>query len=189
MSTLSLKDLNKIPVRLASGHRLCAGCAEAIIARQILMGTEKDVVVTCSTGCFEVSTTIFPYTSWKVPYVHTAFGNGAATCAGVESAYESLKRQGKIDKDIRFVNFAGDDNIRIGLQALSGRWREDTNLFVCLTTRLMNTVSRDPPQPEWEHPPPSWREASHRKEGVRQGHDKIIAMTSRTSRRSARMET
>ncbi|MFA6805312.1 MAG: thiamine pyrophosphate-dependent enzyme [Candidatus Methanomethylophilaceae archaeon] len=142
MSTLSLKDLNKIPVRLASGHRLCAGCAEAIIARQILMGTEKDVVVTCSTGCFEVSTTIFPYTSWKVPYVHTAFGNGAATCAGVESAYESLKRQGKIDKDIRFVNFAGDGaTYDIGLQALSGAMeRGHKMLFVCLNNEAyMNT--------------------------------------------------
>ena len=38
-----------------------------IIARQILMGTEKDVAVSVSTGCFEVSTTIFPYTSWKEP--------------------------------------------------------------------------------------------------------------------------
>ena len=102
MSGLSLKELNnEIPVRLASGHRLCAGCAESIIARQVLMGTEKDVAVSCSTGCFEVSTTIFPYTSWKVPMVHTAFGNGAAGAAGLETAYKSLKRQGKTDKDIQ----------------------------------------------------------------------------------------
>ena len=60
MSNVSLKELNKIPVRLASGHRLCAGCSESIIARQILMGTDKDVVVAAATGCFEVSTTIFP---------------------------------------------------------------------------------------------------------------------------------
>ena len=121
MSGLSLKELNKIPVRLASGHRLCAGCAESIIARQILMGTEKDVAVSVSTGCFEVSTTIFPYTSWNIPMVHTAFGNGAAGAAGLETAYKSLKRQGKIDKDIKFVNFAGDGaTYDIGLQALSG---------------------------------------------------------------------
>ena len=84
MTSLSLKELNKLPVRLASGHRLCAGCGESIIAKQILMGTEDHVAVSASTGCFEVSTTIFPYTSWNVPYIHTAFGNGAATCAGVE---------------------------------------------------------------------------------------------------------
>jgi pyruvate ferredoxin oxidoreductase beta subunit len=142
MSTLSLKDLNKIPVRLASGHRLCAGCAESIIARQILMGTEKDVVVTCATGCFEVSTTIFPYTSWNVPYIHTAFGNGAAGCAGVESAYQSLRRQGKITKDIKFVTFAGDGaTYDIGLQALSGAMERGHHmLYVCLNNEAyMNT--------------------------------------------------
>jgi len=142
MSTLSLKDLNKIPVRLTSGHRLCAGCAESIIARQILMGTDKDVVVTCATGCFEVSTTIFPYTSWNVPYIHTAFGNGAAGCAGTEAAYQSLKRQGKINKDIKFVTFAGDGaTYDIGFQALSGALERGHHmLYVCLNNEAyMNT--------------------------------------------------
>ena len=142
MSGLSLKELNKIPVRLASGHRLCAGCAESIIARQILMGTEKDVAVSVSTGCFEVSTTIFPYTSWNIPMVHTAFGNGAAGAAGLETAYKSLKRQGKIDKDIKFVNFAGDGaTYDIGLQALSGaKERGHDMMFVCFNNEAyMNT--------------------------------------------------
>lgn len=142
MSGLSLKELNKIPVRLASGHRLCAGCAESIIARQILMGTEKDVAVSVSTGCFEVSTTIFPYTSWNIPMVHTAFGNGAAGAAGLETAYKSLKRQSKIDKDIKFVNFAGDGaTYDIGLQALSGAMeRGHDMMFVCFNNEAyMNT--------------------------------------------------
>ena len=143
MTVLTLKELESdIPVRLNSGHRLCAGCAEGIIARQILMGTTKDVVVSCSTGCFEVSTTIFPYTSWSCPMVHTAFGNGAAGCAGVETAYRSLKRQGKLDKDIRFVNFAGDGaTYDIGLQALSGAMeRGHQMLYVCFNNEAyMNT--------------------------------------------------
>ena len=103
MTSLSLKDLTKMPVRLASGHRLCAGCGESIIAKQILMGTESPVIVSGSTGCFEVSTTIFPYTSWNTPYIHPAFGNGAATCAGVETAYVALRKKGKISEDIKFV--------------------------------------------------------------------------------------
>ena len=143
MSTVSLKELNnKIPVRLASGHRLCAGCPESIIARQIMMGTEKDLIVSCATGCFEVSTTIFPYTSWKVPYIHTAFGNGAATCAGVETAYHALKRSGKVTEDMRFVCFAGDGGTYdIGLQALSGAMeRGHKMLYVCFNNEAyMNT--------------------------------------------------
>ena len=140
---LTLKNLHAdIPVRLHSGHRLCAGCAEGTIARQILMGTDKDVCVSCSTGCFEVSTTIYPYTSWSVPMVHTAFGNGAAGCAGLETAYQSLKRQGKTDKDIRFVNFAGDGaTYDIGLQALSGAMERGHHMvYVCLNNEAyMNT--------------------------------------------------
>ena len=41
MTSMSLKELNKLPVRLASGHRLCAGCAESIIAKQILMSASS----------------------------------------------------------------------------------------------------------------------------------------------------
>lgn len=142
MTTLSLKQLNKIPVRLASGHRLCAGCAEGIIAKQILMGTESEVVVSLSTGCFEVSTTVYPYTSWNTSFVHTAFGNGAATCAGVETAYKALKKKGKITEDIKFVNFAGDGaTYDIGLQALSGAMERGHNMmYVCMNNEAyMNT--------------------------------------------------
>lgn len=142
MTSLSLKELNKLPVRLASGHRLCAGCAESIIAKQVLMGTTDEVCVSLSTGCLEVSTTVFPFTSWNVPYIHTAFGNGAATCAGLETAYQALKKKGKVPEDIKFVNFAGDGaTYDIGLQALSGAMeRGHRMLFVCLNNEAyMNT--------------------------------------------------
>lgn len=142
MSTKSLKELTKLPTRLTSGHRLCAGCGEGIIARQVLMGTDKPVVVANATGCFEVSTTIYPYTAWNVPWIHTAFGNAAATGAGVEVAYKALKKKGKIDEDIRFVTFAGDGaTYDIGLQALSGAMeRGHRMMFVCLNNEAyMNT--------------------------------------------------
>ncbi|AIZ56646.1 pyruvate ferredoxin oxidoreductase beta subunit PorB [Candidatus Methanoplasma termitum] len=142
MTAVTLQELNKIPVRLASGHRLCAGCTESVIAKQILMGTEKNVVVSAATGCLQVSTTLFPYTSWKTPYIHTAFGNAAATCAGVETAYKALKRQGKVKEDVKFVTFAGDGGTYdIGLQALSGAAERGHNmLYVCLNNEAyMNT--------------------------------------------------
>ena len=138
----SLKKLSELPVVLTSGHRLCAGCAEPILAKQILLGTERPLVVSLSTGCFEVSTTVYPYTSWNVPMIHTAFGNGAATCAGVEVAYNALKKQGKIKEDVNFVNFAGDGaTYDIGLQALSGAMERGHNMmYVCLNNEAyMNT--------------------------------------------------
>jgi pyruvate ferredoxin oxidoreductase beta subunit len=140
--TTSLKSLSQLPVKLTSGHRLCAGCGEPILAKQILMGTQRPLVVSLSTGCFEVSTTVYPYTSWNVPLIHTAFGNGAATCAGVEAAYQSLRRQGKIKEEMNFVNFAGDGaTYDIGLQALSGAMeRGHQMLYVCLNNEAyMNT--------------------------------------------------
>ena len=142
MSTRSLKELTKMPGKLTCGHRLCAGCGEGIIAKQVLMGTDKPVVVSNATGCFEVSTTIFPYTAWNVPWIHTAFGNAAATGAGVESAYVALKRKGKITDDMRFVTFAGDGaTYDIGLQALSGAMeRGHKMMFVCFNNEAyMNT--------------------------------------------------
>jgi len=98
--------------------------------------------VAAATGCFEVSTTIFPYTSWNTPYIHTAFGNGEATCAGVETAYRALKRQGKVKEDIKFVTFAGDGGTYdIGIQALSGAAERGHNmLYVCFNNEAyMNT--------------------------------------------------
>lgn len=142
MTSLSLKELIKMPERFASGHRLCAGCGESIIAKQIMLGTEDPVAVSASTGCFEVSTTIFPYTSWNVPFIHTAFGNGAANCAGLETAYNALKKRGKIKDNIKFINFAGDGaTYDIGLQALSGAMeRGHKMMYVCLNNEAyMNT--------------------------------------------------
>ena len=142
MSSKPLKDLIKGDVKLTSGHRLCAGCAESIIARQVLMSTDKPIVASSATGCFEVSTTIFPYSAWNIPWVHTAFGNGAATGAGVEAAYQSLKRKGKITEEMRFVTFGGDGaTYDIGFQALSGAVeRGHQMMYVCFNNEAyMNT--------------------------------------------------
>jgi pyruvate ferredoxin oxidoreductase beta subunit len=142
MSSKPIKDLIKGDVKLTSGHRLCAGCPEAVIARQVLMATDKPVIASSATGCFEVSTTIFPYTAWNVPWVHTAFGNGAATGAGTEAAYQALRRKGKINEEMRFVTFGGDGaTYDIGFQALSGMVERGHQLmYVCFNNEAyMNT--------------------------------------------------
>ncbi len=139
----NIKELSeKIPERLAPGHRLCAGCGAPIAVRQLLMGTDKDVVATCATGCLEVATTIYPFTAWKIPFMHNAFENSAATMSGIETAYRALKKKGKIKKDIRFVAFGGDGGTYdIGLQSLSGALeRGHKFVYVCYTNEAyMNT--------------------------------------------------
>ena len=138
----SLKLLSEREDRYVEGHRLCAGCAEPIIARQVLMATDKPVVVSNATGCFEVSSSIYPFTSWNVPWIHSAFENAAATISGVEAAYLALKRKGKITEDIRFVTFGGDGaTYDIGFQAISGAIERGHHfMYVCLNNEAyMNT--------------------------------------------------
>lgn len=106
------------------------------------MATEDPVVVGCATGCLEVSTTIYPYTAWNVPFIHNAFENVAATISGVETAYRALKKQGKINKEIKFVAFGGDGGTYdIGFQSLSGAFeRGHRMVYVCYDNQAyMNT--------------------------------------------------
>lgn len=138
----SLRELSQKEDYLTGGHRLCAGCGASIAVRQVLMSSDVPVVVGCATGCLEVSTTIYPYTAWKCSYIHNAFENAAATISGVEAAYRSLKRQGKIDKKLKFVAFGGDGGtFDIGLQSLSGALERGHNfVYVCYDNgAYMNT--------------------------------------------------
>jgi pyruvate ferredoxin oxidoreductase beta subunit len=127
---------------LAGGHRMCAGCGAPIVVRQVLMGTSDPVVVSSATGCLEVSTTIYPYTSWKSSFIHTAFENSAATLSGVETAFRALKKKGAIDENVKFIAFGGDGGTYdIGLQSLSGAMeRGHKMLYVCYDNgAYMNT--------------------------------------------------
>jgi pyruvate ferredoxin oxidoreductase beta subunit len=141
----NLKELTHREDRLAGGHRLCAGCGASIAVRQVLLGAGEDpVVVGCATGCLEVSTSIYPYSSWKTPFIHNAFENSSATISGVEAAFNGLKRAGKIDPDkkVRFVAFGGDGGTYdIGLQALSGAMERGHDMvYVCYDNgAYMNT--------------------------------------------------
>lgn len=139
----NLKDLAARKDPLCGGHRACAGCGAPIIVRQVLMASKDPVVVTSATGCLEVVTTIFPYTAWEVPFLHNAFENSAATCSGIEVAYQSLKKKGKMDiEHINFVAFGGDGGTYdIGLQSLSGAMeRRHDMLYVCYNNEAyMNT--------------------------------------------------
>jgi len=138
----SIKELAKRKEKFVSGHRLCPGCGAGVIARLVMLAIDKPVVVGCATGCLEVSSTIFPYSSWDTPFIHSAFENVAATISGAESAYKALKKQGKIDEDIVFVAFGGDGGTYdIGLQSLSGAAeRGHRMLYVCYNNQAyMNT--------------------------------------------------
>ncbi len=129
------------------GHRMCAGCGAPPIVNQVLraLKDEDNAVVSCATGCLEVSTCIYPYTSWRnVSFVHTAFECTSATLSGAERAYIALKRQGKLNKDktTKFIAFGGDGGtLDIGLQSLSGAMERGHDItYVCYDNgAYMNT--------------------------------------------------
>lgn len=141
---MNLKQLVNKPQRFVPGHRSCSGCGFPQIVRTVLASTDNPVVVANATGCLEVTSTIYPFTSWKVPYIHSAFENAAATITGVESAYKALQKKGKLPKDktIKFVAFGGDGGTYdIGLQSLSGALERGHNFLYVLydNEAYMNT--------------------------------------------------
>ena len=140
---LSLKELSEEKDLFAPGHRLCSGCAESIIVRQVLLAAGEPLVIANATGCLEVATSIYPFTAWRVSWIHSAFENAASTISGVETAYRSLVKQGKIkDVGMKFIAFGGDGaTYDIGLQFLSGALERGHHfLYVCLNNEAyMNT--------------------------------------------------
>jgi pyruvate ferredoxin oxidoreductase beta subunit len=116
------KDIAEKPDLFVSGHRACAGCAPATVMRLILKAVRGPTIVTMATGCMEVVSTIYPYTSWAVPWLHTAFENAAANASGIEAAIKVLRRKGRIkDQHVDVIAVAGDGGTYdIGIQALSG---------------------------------------------------------------------
>lgn len=142
MSTLTLKELSKKEMLFNHGHRMCSGCGTPIIIKQLLLAADYPVVIANATGCLEVSSCISTFTAWKVPWIHNAFENAAATISGAETMYRSLKKRGKIDKEIKFVAIGGDGGTYdIGFQSLSGAMeRGHDMLYLCYDNgAYMNT--------------------------------------------------
>ncbi|MBE0519542.1 pyruvate ferredoxin oxidoreductase [Candidatus Bathyarchaeota archaeon] len=116
------KDIVEKPEILMSGHRACAGCGPATALRLVLKAVRGPTILTHATGCMEVVSTIYPYTAWKIPWIHTAFENVAANASGIEAALKVLRRKGRIkDEHVDVIAFAGDGGtFDIGIQDLSG---------------------------------------------------------------------
>ncbi len=125
------------------GHRACQGCAEALAVRQIGKALGKNVITVSATGCMEVVSSPFPYTSWNVPWIHVAFENAAAVASGIESGLKAMMRKGKIPQRKIFVlALAGDGGTNdIGVQALSGALERGHDfLYICTDNEAyMNT--------------------------------------------------
>ena len=142
----NFKEIIARPNRLASGHRMCAGCGAPVVVNAVLraLKPEDHAVIGAATGCLEVSTFMYPYTAWRDSFIHTAFECAGATVSGAEAAYKAMKRQGKLpeDKTTKFIAFGGDGGTYdIGLQSLSGAMERGHDMvYVCYDNgAYMNT--------------------------------------------------
>lgn len=113
---------------LNPGHSACAGCGMIIASRLLADAAGPNSIMSNATGCSEVTTTQYPMTSFKIPWIHSLFENSACLATGISAA---LKKQGK--GDINVIAVGGDGaTFDIGLGHLSGLWeRGDNVLYVC----------------------------------------------------------
>ena len=90
-----------------------------------------------ATGCLEVFSTPYPESSWRIPWIHSLFGNAAAVATGVAAA---MKAKGM--HSTRVVAQGGDGGTTdIGFGCLSGMFeRNDDVLYICYDNEAyMNT--------------------------------------------------
>ncbi len=116
-----LRDATDMPNRLAPGHGACPGCGIPVNVKLLLKGIEGNVVLLFQTGCGMVVTTSYPKTSFRVPYLHNLFQNGAATLSGLVEMFHERQRRGEYPEGhITFIMVSGDGGMDIGMGSALG---------------------------------------------------------------------
>lgn len=117
----TLNATTQIPKRIAPGHGACPGCGIPVNLNLLLRAIEDPVVLLFQTGCGMIVTTSYPRTSFKVPYLHNLFQNGAATLSGLAEICYRKQKKGEIPQgDIVFVMVSGDGGLDIGMGSAIG---------------------------------------------------------------------
>ncbi len=97
----SLNATAAMPKRLAPGHGACPGCGIPVNLNLLSRAIEDPVVFLFQTGCGMIVTTPYPRTSFKVPYLHNLFQNGAATLSGLAEICYRKQKKGEIPQGDR----------------------------------------------------------------------------------------
>jgi len=136
----SKNQKHKMPFNylLNPGHSACAGCGLILAMRHILQASGADTIITNATGCSEVTTTKYPTTAFKVPWIHANFENAAPVASGIRAALDYKKN----NKKTKVIAWGGDGaTFDIGFSLISGMWeRQEDILYICLDNEAyMNT--------------------------------------------------
>ncbi len=115
MKTIASEMPNRIDKTSA-----CPGCGAFLNLEMVLKGIDGQVALVYNTGCAEITSSGFPFTSFKVPYAHNLFHNGSSTASGIVAYYEWLKKHGRVDRDMTLLVVGGDGSGDIGMDQLIG---------------------------------------------------------------------
>lgn len=122
---------------MGSGHLGCQGCGATLGMRYVLKALGEKTIVVLPACCWTIIAGPFPYSTLKVPLLHTAFETAAVAASGVRAA---LDLQGETETTV--LAWAGDGGtFDIGLQSLSGAAERNENIiYVCYDNEAyMNT--------------------------------------------------
>ncbi|MCU0679160.1 MAG: thiamine pyrophosphate-dependent enzyme [Planctomycetes bacterium] len=137
MPTAQTTKIKKTPKPLLSpGHRACAGCGQAMVAKIVVDSLGPNTIIANATGCLEVITTPYPESSWGLPWIHSLFENPAAIASGILAALDYKSRvsaKGGSASGGKVVAQGGDGaTFDIGFGLISGMWeRGDNILYIC----------------------------------------------------------
>jgi pyruvate ferredoxin oxidoreductase beta subunit len=122
---------------ISPGHRACAGCGQMIAAIAASRAMGPDVIIANATGCLEVTTTPYPESSWKAPWIHSLFENPAAVASGIRAALDHKK-----DSKTKVIVQGGDGStFDIGFGLISGMWERGENiLYICYDTEVYSNT-------------------------------------------------
>lgn len=134
---------NKDNVLISPGHRACAGCGQMIAAKAATQGMGRDVIVSNATGCLEVTTTPYPQSAWKMPWIHSLFENASGIASGIKAALDHKAKAGdKQAKKTKVIAQGGDGGtFDIGFGLISGMWeRGEDILYICYDTEAYSNT-------------------------------------------------
>ncbi len=111
------------------GHSACAGCGMIIAYRLLADAAGPNTIIANATGCSEVTTTQYPMTAFKMPWIHSLFENSSSIASGILSALKHKKE----DEKINVIAIGGDGaTFDIGMGQISGMWERGENiLYIC----------------------------------------------------------
>lgn len=126
-----INEVTAMPKRLAPGHGACPGCGIPVNVNLLLKGITGNVVLLFHTGCGMVVTTAYPKTTFKIPYVHNLFQNGAATLSGLVEMFHQRQKRGEYPEgEITFIMVSGDGGMDIGMGSALGTAIRNERLII-----------------------------------------------------------